>query len=92
MLKLFRLASLAEGLSLLIILSVTIGFISRDHVYVLGMTHGVLFLIYCALSLVVSHRQKWSVVTWLLTVLASLIPFAFIPVELFLKKEIRVSA
>ena len=66
MLKLFRMASVAEGLSLLIILSVTIGWISRDYVYVLGMTHGALFLIYCVLSLPVSHRQGWSVVTWLL--------------------------
>ncbi|MEN1728596.1 MAG: DUF3817 domain-containing protein [Pseudomonadota bacterium] len=92
MLKLFRFASLAEGISLLIILSVTLGMISRNYVYVLGMTHGVLFLLYCALSLVVSHRQQWSVMTWLLTLLASLVPFAFIPVELFLKKEIQKAA
>jgi len=92
MLKLFRIASLAEGISLLVILSVTIGFISRDYVYVLGMTHGVLFLFYCAFSLVVSHRQKWSVVTWVLILLASLVPFAFIPVEIFLKREIQKAA
>jgi integral membrane protein len=92
MLKLFRIASLAEGISLLVILSVTIGFISRDYVYVLGMTHGVLFLLYCAFSLVVSHRQKWSVVTWVLILLASLVPFAFIPVEIFLKREMQRAA
>ncbi len=92
MLNLFRAASLAEGLSLLIILSVTAGFISRDHVFVLGMTHGVLFMIYCVLSLLVSHRQGWSVVTWLATVAAGIIPFAFVLVENFLQRERRRGA
>lgn len=89
MLNLFRMASLGEGISLLVILSVTLGLISRDYVYVLGMTHGVLFLIYCVLSLLVSHRQGWSVVTWLLTLAAGMVPFAFLLVERFLRKEMR---
>ena len=41
------------------------------------------------LSLVVSHRQGWSVITWLLTLLAGMVPFAFVAVEAFLKKEQR---
>jgi integral membrane protein len=89
MLKLFRIASLAEGVSLLVILSVTLGLISREYVYVLGMTHGILFLIYCGLSLVVSHRQGWSVVTWLLTLAAGTVPFAFLFVERFLRQELE---
>ncbi len=87
MIKLFRFASLAEGLSLLVILSVSLGFISRDHVYVLGMTHGVIFMVYCLLSLLVSHRQGWAVGTWLLTLAAGVVPFAFVLVERYLKKE-----
>jgi len=89
MLKLFRIASLAEGVSLLVILSVTLGLISREYVYALGMTHGILFLIYCGLSLVVSHKQGWSVVTWLLTLGAGTVPFAFLFVERFLRKELE---
>jgi integral membrane protein len=92
MLRLFRLASLAEGISLLVILSVALGLISRDHVYVLGMTHGILFLIYCALSLVVSHKQGWSVVTWVLILAAGTVPFAFVLVERFLEKETQKAA
>jgi integral membrane protein len=92
MLNLFRIASLAEGVSLLVILSVTAGFISRDYVFVLGMTHGVLFMIYCVLSLLVSHRQGWSVLTWLATVAAGMIPFAFVLMERFLEKELRKNA
>lgn len=89
MINLFRIASLAEGISLLVILSVTLGFISREFVYVLGMTHGVLFMIYCALSLVISHKQGWSVIIWLLSLLAAVVPFAFILMERFLEKELR---
>ncbi|NKI36477.1 DUF3817 domain-containing protein [Wenzhouxiangella sp. XN79A] len=91
MLKLFRIASLAEGVSLLVILSVTVGFISRDYVFVLGMTHGVLFMVYFVLTLLVSHRQGWSVLTWLATVAAGMIPFAFIGMDMFLKKEQQTS-
>ena len=92
MLNTFRLASLAEGVSLLVILSVTLGLISRDYVYVLGMTHGILFLIYGLFSLIVSHRQGWSVITWVLTLAAGTVPFAFLLVERFLRKEMRKTA
>lgn len=85
--KIFRYASLLEGASYLLILSVTLGFISRDYVFPLGITHGVLFVAYLVLSLHASHQRNWSVVVWLLVFLASIVPFAFIPVELFLQKE-----
>ena len=92
MLSVFRVASLAEGISLLVILSVTVGWISRDYVYVLGMTHGVLFMTYFVLALLVSHRQAWSVLTWLATVAAGMIPFAFLGMDVFLKNEQKKSA
>ncbi len=85
--KIFRIASLLEGLSYLAILSITLGFVSRELVFPVGMAHGVLFMAYMVLSLQVSHKQKWSMITWLLIFFASIIPFAFIPVEIFLRKE-----
>ncbi|WP_028469003.1 DUF3817 domain-containing protein [Neptunomonas japonica] len=85
--KLFRLVSLSEGISYLLILSVTLGIISRDYVFPLGVVHGVLFIGYMLLSLNVSHRQNWSVLVWLLVFFASIVPFAFIIAELFLRKE-----
>ena len=87
MLKSFRIISLLEGVSFLIILSVTLGVISREYVYPLGMTHGVLFMIYLVFSLAISSKQGWSLLIWLGLFLASLIPLAFIPVELFLRKK-----
>jgi len=85
-LKLFRLVSLSEGISYLLILSVTLGIISRDFVFPLGVVHGILFIAYMMLSLNVSHKQNWSVVVWLLVFFASVVPFAFIAVEFFLRK------
>ena len=86
--KAFRILSALEGLSYLLILSVTFEFISRDYVFPLGIGHGILFLGYLILSLRVSHKAGWSIITWLLIFLAAVIPFAFIPVELFLRKTI----
>lgn len=91
MLKFFRIASVLEGVSYLVILCVTLGLIDRAYVFNIGMTHGVLFVVYCVLSLLVSHKQGWSVLVWLLVLLAAFIPFAFIPVEMFLQKERRRS-
>lgn len=86
MLKYFRAISILEGLSFLAILSVTLGLISRDFVFQLGMIHGVLFMLYLLLSLIVSNSQRWSLKIWLPLFIASLIPFAFIPVEMFLSR------
>jgi integral membrane protein len=87
MLNFFRAISIFEGLSFLAILSVSFGFISRDYVSQLGMGHGVLFMLYLLLSMIVSNQQQWSSKIWFLIILGSLIPFAFIPVEFFLNRE-----
>jgi integral membrane protein len=89
MLKIFRVASLLEGCSYLLILCVSLGLIGRELVFTIGMAHGVLFFLYFALSLLASHKQSWSVVAWLLVLLASIVPFAFVAVEIFVKKELR---
>lgn len=87
MLKLFRVISVLEGLSYLTILSVSLGFISRDYVSMIGMGHGVLFLLYIVFSLVVSSTLSWRLLTWLAVFLASIIPFAFIALELYLSRQ-----
>jgi len=86
MFKFFRIISLLEGFSFLAILSITLGFVSRDFVFQLGMLHGVLFMLYLFLSLIVSNKQQWPLVIWLSLFIASVVPFAFIAVEIFLSK------
>ncbi len=91
MLKIFRVISVVEGLSFLMILCVTFGIISRDFVFHLGMFHGVLFIAYLVLSLLVTDKKGWSILIWLALFLAAVIPFAFIIVEIFLRKESMVT-
>ena len=86
MLTVFRTISILEGLSYLAILSVTAGLLSRDYVAILGMGHGVLFMLYVVVSLTVASQQQWSLTRWLPLLIASLVPLAFIPVELYLKQ------
>ncbi len=87
MLKVFRIASLLEGVSYLLILSVSLEIITREFVFTIGIVHGLLFLAYMVLSLLASHKQGWSVMVWFFVLLAAIVPFAFIVVEVFIRKE-----
>lgn len=87
--KVFRLVSLLEGISYLLILSITLGIISREYVSLLGAAHGMLFIAYLLCSTFTSHKRNWPVTRWLLVCIASLIPFAFIAVEAYLRKELN---
>lgn len=87
MLSAFRVLSIVEGLSFLLILSVTIGWISRDHVFPLGISHGLLFVLYLIGSMMLAHQRRWGLGIWLPLFLASVIPLAFIAVELFLRRS-----
>jgi len=88
MLKLFRITSLIEGMSYLIILCVSLGLISRDLVYSIGMTHGALFVLFFVFLILASHKQGWSVTVWFLLLLSAFVPFAFVAVEMFLQKQL----
>lgn len=88
MLKLFRVTSLVEGISYLLILCVSLGLISRDFVFEMGMAHGALFMLFFVFSMLAAHKQGWSVTIWVLLLLSALVPFAFVAVEMFLQKQI----
>ena len=91
MLSFFRKLSVVEGLSLIVLLFIAMpakyhfGYV--DNIWQVGMTHGILWLIYFVVSLVVSHQNKWSVMFWLVVLFSSVIPFAFF----FLDKKLKVS-
>jgi len=80
MLKTFRLLSLIEGCSLLLLLFVAMPakyyFGIPEAVKIVGMIHGILFLSYLVMSLLVSHQEEWPVLFWLLVLFVSVIPFA----------------
>ena len=91
MLSFFRKLSVVEGLSLIVLLFIAMpakyhfGYV--DNIWQVGMTHGILWLIYFVVSLVVSHQNKWSVMFWLVVLFSSVIPFAFF----FLDKKLKAS-
>ena len=94
MLKSFRLLSLIEGLSLLVLLFIAMPAkyqFGHDFVWPVGMTHGVLWLAYVLASLVVSHLLKWSVLAWGLALLSSVVPFGFVLLDRRLKRELAAT-
>ena len=92
MVNVFRVISVLEGLSYLAILSVSLGLISRDYVSQIGMGHGILFIVYLFLSVSISDKQRWSLKVWASMFLASITPFAFVLVELYLRKNFEDKA
>lgn len=94
MLKFFRTLSLIEGLSLISLLFIAMPAkyqFGYDFVWQVGMTHGVLWLSYVALSLPVSHKQSWSIMFWMLVLLASVVPFACFCLDGKLKRELALA-
>ena len=90
MLKSFRLLSLIEGLSLITLLFIAMPMryqLGIDFVWPVGMAHGVLWLAYVLVSLLVSHLRKWSVGAWLLALLCSVVPFGFLLLDARLRRE-----
>lgn len=78
-LNLFRLIALLEGISylLLLFIAVPIKYLGDDPQYVklLGMPHGLLFVAYIVLALVLGSKLKWKTSTLLYILAASVIPF-----------------
>ena len=79
MIKLFRLITLLEGSSylLLLFIAVPLKYLMGDESYVklLGMPHGVLFIAYIILSFVMRKKMNWNTTSFIIILLASIIPF-----------------
>ena len=91
MLKFFRMLGIIEGLSLITLLFIAMPAkyqFGYDFLWQVGMTHGVLWLAYVTLSLPLSHLQKWSVMFWLLVLVCSVFPLAFLFLDSRLKREL----
>ena len=79
MIKLFKITSFLEGISyiLLLFVGVPIKYIAGNDLVVkfLGMPHGLLFLAYIVLALVIRSKMNWGTRSTLIALIASLIPF-----------------
>ena len=91
MLNNFRIISLIEGLSFLVLLFVAMPLKYQwgypEAVSMVGMTHGVLFMAYVILAGVVGQRQGWSDRFMFVVVLAGMLPFGCFVLEQRLKKD-----
>tara|TARA_X000000368_G_scaffold418734_1_gene419651 strand:- start:3357 stop:3638 length:282 start_codon:yes stop_codon:yes gene_type:complete len=93
MLKLFRVIAFFEGISyiLLLFIAVPIKYVFDDPTYVkmLGMPHGVLFMIYIIFSFIVNIKLKWNMKELFIILIASLVPLGTFYVD---RKYLRVNA
>ena len=75
----FKIISLLEGVSyiLLLLIAVPIKYIEGNEFWVkiLGMPHGILFILYIIMACIIKKEQKWSNKEFLIILIASLIPF-----------------
>ncbi|MDA0758082.1 MAG: DUF3817 domain-containing protein [Bacteroidetes bacterium] len=75
----FRIISFIEGISYLLLLfaAVPIKYFQGDESYVkiLGMPHGILFISYIILAILIQKKMKWNLKTMGIIALASIIPF-----------------
>ncbi|MGL2994553.1 DUF3817 domain-containing protein [Flavobacterium sp. TSSA_36] len=92
MFRIFKITAILEGCSYLILLANML-FIKPNLIdlyktllYPIGMSHGVLFVGYCLLALLLKKSQNWSFSTFSLIILGSLIPFGTFYIE---KKYLR---
>lgn len=94
MLKTFRTLSLIEGFSLITLLFIAMPAkyqFGIDYVWSVGMVHGVLWLAYVLLSLVVSHKEKWSILFWAFALLTSILPFGCFLLERKFRKNMELA-
>lgn len=77
--NIFRIISFLEGTSylLLLFIAVPIKYFQGDASYVkmLGMPHGILFMLYLVLAIVLKKEMDWNYKTVGIVLVASVIPF-----------------
>lgn len=79
MINTFKIISFLEGVSyiLLLFVGVPLKYLGDNAILVkgLGMPHGILFLAYIVMALIIRKQAKWDGMTTFLVLIASLLPF-----------------
>ena len=75
----FRIIALLEGISYLLLMTLGLYFkyILSDDTYVklLGMPHGILFILYILFAFFLRKQERWNFINFIIILFASLIPF-----------------
>ena len=81
----FRLISILEGVSYLLLLFIAtpIKYLAEDPTYVklLGMPHGLLFIAYIILAIFIKKEMGWEGKRFIWILIASIIPFGTLYVD-----------
>jgi integral membrane protein len=87
MLKTFKIIAILEGISYIVLFSNMLFIKPNDFVlyhkllYPIGMSHGVLFIGYVGLTILLKKSQEWNYLDLGIILLASLLPFATFFIE-----------
>lgn len=86
----FRIVSFLEGVSYLLLLFIATPikylYDNPEYVKLLGMPHGLLFMLYVALTFVLKSEEKWTAKDVRVILLGAIIPFGTFYVD---KKYLR---
>jgi len=79
MINFFRIISFFEGISylLLLFIAVPLKYFYGDEflVKILGMPHGILFMLYIFFSIILKNKMNWSIRQTIEIMIGSIIPF-----------------
>ena len=79
MINFFRIISFLEGISYLLLLfvAVPLKYLYEDEflVKILGMPHGILFMLYIFFSIILKNKMNWSIRQTIEIMIGSIIPF-----------------
>jgi integral membrane protein len=88
--KTFRLVAILEATSFLILLSCS--FFARDGVPIMGPIHGMLFLAYVGIALIIRESAGWNAKETLLILVGAVVPFGGFVVDRWLAKREELRA
>ena len=75
----FRIVAFLEGVSYILLMTIGLYFkyqLNNDtYVKLLGMPHGILFLLYIVLAFLLRKKENWNFIEFAIILFASLIPF-----------------
>ena len=81
MLRIFKLTAILEGISYILLFANMLLLkpsnfeLYKQLLYPIGMTHGVLFVGYIGLAIILKKTMRWNYISFLIILLASLLPF-----------------
>ncbi len=81
MLRIFKLTAILEGISYILLFANMLLLkpsnleLYKQFLYPIGMSHGVLFVGYIGLAIILKKTMQWNYVSFLMILLASLLPF-----------------